>query len=676
MLTMGNKLMTKNRNSSLLFICLATLLLCLISRNAQATDQRPNILLIVSDDHSPMLGTYGDEYATTPNLDAMASQGIQYNHAWSNAPVCSPARATLITGMYATSVGLQNMRTLFAMPDYVKWLPEYMQKAGYYTVNVGKHDYNTLEPKDAWSERVMSRTLKNWDRSNYFKQTDGKKPFFAIVNLLHSHESKVMYDMEGKPRSVADIKHNIDEAPLAKYFPEDSTIRRIIAQYYDNVSEVDEAVGIIFKSLERDNLKDNTIVIFMADHGTGVARSKRWPYNSGLQIPLIAHFPEKLQHLASAPRGSKVNEIVSFVDIAPTVLNLAGLEVPKHFQGRAFLGKSPAQAPQYAFGFRDRMDERLDLVRTAMDGRYHYMRNFLPKLPYAQHIDSQYAFQPLMPIWHKAFNDNKLDKVQSKWFGEKPAEELYDLQNDPHETNNLAAVPKHQKVLKRMREATMQWMIDTRDTGVLTEAGMTGLAGENVLFTLLRENDAPDYGAFLKAADQASRSTDLNEHLTNIQNPSPIIRFWGVTGLQTMGGNSAQAVKLLEQALKDKSAAVRVVAAEALCNISSCTHALEELMHITESQKGAARLTAINAIDRLDMKAKPVESRLRTLAKKLSPIKSRSSVSSEAKKGDEVAIQANMHLEYAKRVLKRTLQDLAGGKPWQRNKAPLEGDQR
>jgi len=623
-----------------------------------------------------MLGTYGDEYATTPNLDTMATQGIQYNHAWSNAPVCSPARATLITGMYATSVGLQNMRTLFAMPDYVKWLPEYMQEAGYFTVNVGKHDYNTLEPKGAWSERVMDRTLKDWDRSNYLKQTDRKKPFFAIINLLHSHESKVMFDMAGTPRLVEDIKHNIDKAPIAKYFPEDATIRRIIAQYYDNVSEVDEAVGIIFKSLERDNLKDNTIVIFMADHGTGVARSKRWPYNSGLQIPLIAHFPEKFQHLASAPRGSKVDELISFVDIAPTVLNLASLEVPKHFQGRAFLGKSPEQAPQYAFGFRDRMDERLDLVRTAMDGRYHYMRNFLPKLPYAQHIDSQYAFQPLMPIWHKAFKDKKLDEVQSKWFGDKPAEELYDLHNDPYETHNLAADPGHQKTLKRMRAATLAWMTETKDTGILTEAGMTALTGDKVIYSILRDDKAPDYSAILNAADQASRSTDLNVHLKNMQSNSAIIRFWGVTGLQNMGGNNPMAIKLLQQALSDKSAAVRVVAAEALCNISSCTQALEELMHITETQEGAPRLTAINAIDRLDMKAKPVEHRLKALAKKIYPIKSRSSVAPEAKKGDEVAIQANMHLEYTKRVLKRTLQDLAGKKPWQRNKGTLKGDQR
>ncbi len=668
--------MRLNRHFTLRSIWGLGILISILSIGVHASNERPNILLIVSDDHSPMLGTYGDDYATTPNLDAMATRGLQYNHAWSNAPVCSPARATLITGMYPTSLGLQNMRTLFATPDYVKWLPEYLREAGYYTANIGKHDYNTLEPKGAWSERVKVRTLKDWDRTNYFKETDGKKPFFAIVNLLQTHESKVMFDMEGKPRSIDDIKHNINKAPLAKYFPKDAMIQRIIAQYYDNVSEVDEAVGVILKSLEHDGLKENTIVIFMADHGTGIVRSKRWPYNSGLQIPLIAQFPEKLKHLATAVPGSKMDEVVSFVDIAPTVLNLAGLEVPKHFQGRAFLGEKPGDAPKYAFGFRDRMDERLDLVRTAMDGRYHYMRNFLPKLPYAQHIDSQYAFQPLMPIWHKAYNDNSLNTVQSKWFEDKPAEELYDLHSDTQEINNLAADPNYKKVLERMRAATIQWMTDTLDTGVLTEVGMTALAGDKVLYTLLREDNAPDYGAFLKAADQASRSTDINDHLTNLQDPSAIIRFWGVTGLQTMGGKGNKAVKLLENALSDKSAAVRVVAAEALCSISSCTRALEELMHITETQEGAARLTAINAIDRLNMKAKPVENRLKALAKKLSPIASRSSVGSDAKKGDEVAIQANMHLEYAKRVLKRTLQDLAGEKPWNRNKSPLEGDQR
>lgn len=630
-----------------------------------ASDDRPNILWILSDDHSPMNGSYGDAYATTPNIDAIAEKGTRYANAFSNAPVCSTARSTLITGIFPTALGTQNMRSVVHTPDDVTYFPSYMAKAGYYTVNVAKHDFNMFEPEGAWTERVKERAA-DWDRARYFKETGGKKPFFAIVNLGQAHESRIRRDMKGNRRKTEDIIHSVDDAPVPAYFPDTRAVRETIAQYYDNVTEVDTNVGLILKNLIDDGLADNTIVFFFADHGTGVARSKRWPYNSGLQVPFVLHVPEKYKHLAPTKAGGVVDEMVSFVDFAPTALSLAGVDVPDYMMGRVFLGPNKEEAPEYTFGFRDRMDERFDLIRTARDKRFQYIRNYLPDLPYSQYVNTLYRLQPIMSEWHKGLEQGKLNEAQGSWFLKKPSEELYDLENDPDEVNNLAKDPAYADVAARMGKAIDDWVKDVKDVGFLTEAEHGRRAGEHgqSIYDLARNSDVYPFDDIYDAANMASSDTaTLADHLKNLKGSDPAVRYWGAAGLIRIGRAAEPAMAKLETALRDKYAIVRIKAAEALCRLEACDKALPVLVKELVDGKGAGRLLAINTIDHLDDLAISALPTFEKLAAELAKIKTASGLG-KGVPGDEAKIQANMHTEYTKRVLNKTIRDLKDEKSY------------
>lgn len=634
-------------------------LTALFSAGLAIADDRPNILWILSDDHSPMNGSYGDDYATTPHIDALADKGSRFKYAFSNAPVCAPARSTLITGIYPTSLGTENMRSVVHTPDEVTFFPAYLRQAGYYTVNVGKHDFNMLEPDGAWTERIKEKNLTDWDRTKYFKETHGNRPFFTIMNLQQAHESRIR-GSKTRNRDPENIIHSVDKAPVPDYFPDTKVIRQVIAQYYDNVTEVDTNVGLILKNLVDDGLAENTIVFFFADHGTGIARSKRWPYNSGLQVPFVVYMPKKYQHLAPTKPGVPVEDIVSFVDFAPTTLSLAGVDIPDYMQGRIFLGPNKQPAPEYSFGFRGRMDERFDLIRTARDKRFQYIRNYLPDLPYSQYVGTLYRLQPVMSEWHKELDAGRLNGVQAKWFTKKPPEELYDLENDPWETNNLANNPKYADVVARMRKATENWITEVKDTGFLTEAELAIRAGKHnqAIYDLARNSDVYPFEAIFKAANQAStEGATLADHLANYKSPDPTIRYWGLTGMIRMGRSVQLPEDLLEKALKDDSAIVRVKAAEALCRLDNCAIGLPVLMTVLRDGVGAARLMAISVIDQLDDKAQPALEALEKLSADLALIKTSSSLGTN-KPGTEDQVMLRMHREYTKRVLTKAISDL------------------
>ncbi|MFT4835124.1 MAG: N-sulfoglucosamine sulfohydrolase [Psychromonas sp.] len=696
----NNTIAQKGRDISWIFLSwvLLSIVTCILLPNALAANikisspnsptKKPNILWIISDDHSQMIGAYGDEYATTPNIDALAKKGTLYNNAFSNAPVCSAARATLITGMYPNSLGTQNMRTLVKTPDNVTYFPVYLKQAGYYTANIGKHDYNMLAPKGAWSERLTDKLLQNWDRSQYFKTTKGKKPFFAIMNLINTHESRVGTSMSGKKRNPADIKHSVENAPLPDYFPNTLGIKQTIAQYYDNVSEVDSAIGNILQTLVDDGIADNTLVFFFADHGTGIARSKRWPYNSGLQVPFISFIPNGLKSKYPADLPAVNNEMISFVDFAPTILSLANVAIPSYMQGRIFLGDNKQPAPKYTFGFRDRMDERFELVRTARDERFQYMRNYLPDLPYAQYINTQYRLQPVMPDWHKALATGKLNMAQSHWFLKKPVEELYDLNSDPFEIHNLAEDPAYKHDLLRLRKATQQWLTKIKDVGFLTEFEHNTRAEKHAIYDLARDGKTYPFTEVFNAAQLASfadgkSQNDIDALLNNLKDDDPAVRYWATIGVSRLTQSEtaritkkaviSMLISELEKALLDTSPIVRIQAAKALCQLNNCDLSLPILLKELKSSRGAAQLMAINVIDHLDEQARPIAGQLKTLAINLAKKATRSSPPSNAKNGDESKILNNMYGEYVKRVLTKTLDDLNHTYSFETSfKAPLE----
>ena len=422
--------------------------------------ERPNILWISCEDTSCDLGCYGDSYAVTPNLDALAAQGVRYTNVYTNAGVCAPSRSGIITGMYPTTIGTHHMRCQGVPPAEVKCFPEYLRAAGYYCTNNSKTDYQFDPPVTAWDE---SSNKAHW------RNRDGDQPFFAVFNLTISHES------QNWPKKGEKLVHDPAKASVPPYYPDTPVVRENLARYYDNVTKMDGQAGQILKQLEEDGLAEDTIVWFWGDHGRGLPRAKRWIYDSGIRAPLIIRAPQKWRRYvmpgspdAVAP-GTVNDELIAFIDFAPTMLSLAGAAIPKHLQGQAFLGGQKARPRDYVFAARDRMDEAYDIIRAVRDKRFKYIRNYMPHLTRAQDIEYMNRM-PIMQEMRRLNAEGKLVGAQKQYFEPtKPAEELYDTLNDPHEVNNLADDPKYKDVLQRLRKVHGEWMEQSRDIGLIPE---------------------------------------------------------------------------------------------------------------------------------------------------------------------------------------------------------------
>jgi len=422
------------------------------------TGERPNILWISCEDISPDLGCYGNHELSTPNLDRLASQGARYTNAFTVAPVCAPNRSGIITCMYPTSIGSMHMRTKNELlninyetvpPPYVKCFPEYLRAAGYYCTNRSKTDYQFSPPITAWD--------RNGENHNDWEGRAAGQPFFCVINLTVTHESRIRVPLEKDP--IIDP----NSVTLPPYYPDTPLVRRDWARYLDNIETMDAQVGEILERLERDGLARNTVVFFWSDHGRGLPRAKRWIYDSGIHIPLIVRWPGVIKP------GTVSDELVSSIDLGPTVLSIAGIQVPSYMQGRPFLGEQKATPRQYIFAARDRMDETYDMIRCVRDKRYKYIRNFQPEKPYAQHIRYM-DLMPTMQQWRRLAAEGKLQGPQKLFFSEhKPVEELYDTRVDPHEINNLADDPEYKDILERMRKALEEWMEEINDLGTVPE---------------------------------------------------------------------------------------------------------------------------------------------------------------------------------------------------------------
>ena len=572
-------------------------------------DERPNIVWIVSEDHGPQMGCYGDSYATTPHVDGLAAKGLRYTHCWSNAPVCAPARTTLITGLYATSTGGEHMRSMVPMPRGQQMFPELLRQAGYYCTNNAKEDYNVQKRGKVWDE---SSKKAHWN------QRPAGAPFFAVFNSEKSHESKIRVRPHKQLHDPANVR-------IPAYHPDTPEVRQDWAQYYDAVTEADADAGIRLQELADAGLMDDTIIFYFGDHGSGMPRSKRWPYNSGLHVPLVVYIPEKFRGLRPADYlpGSSSDRLVSFVDFAPTVLSLAGLRPPEWMQGYPFLGKFMAPPQPHLHGFRGRMDERYDLVRSVTDGRYVYIRQYLPHVIYGQHID--YMFQtPTTRVWKQLHDSGKLTSEQDVFWNRKPAEELYDLHSDPDEVRNLANSRDHQQILERFRSAQSELALKIRDVGFLPEGERFRRAHGDSLYDLGHDPNRYPLERILAAADLASRMSpdavpQLKRHLKDNDNA---VRYWGVLGLQMQGSAAVMSAHdELRQALADESPFVEIAAAQALATgggPDDLQLALPHLVRLANWPKNDvfASLAALNALDAIGERAASVSDAIQRLPPK------------------------------------------------------------
>ncbi|MCH8216106.1 MAG: sulfatase [Planctomycetes bacterium] len=435
-----------------------------------AADDRPNILWVTCEDMSARLPSYGDNTVQTPHLDRLAHEGVRYTSAFGTYGVCAPNRHTLIMGMYPSSTGAMAMRTwkrtsalkmitdpeLLAIPVYeatppaqAKCFTEYLRAAGYYCSNNAKTDYQMQTPITAWDD---SSNTAHW-RNRPTRDT----PFFAVFNNTVTHESKTF--KKTSPQRV-DPK----ELTLPPYYPDTEAVRQGMAWHYDNIVAMDTWVGRVLGELAADELLEKTIVFFFSDHGDGLPRAKRWVYDSGLHVPLLIRFPDG--RLA----GTTNTELVSFIDFAPTVMSLTGLAIPPHMEGQAFLGPKKAPPRKYIFGFRDRMDPAPETIRAVRDGRFKYVRNYRPDLPYLGYIP--YRDQaPIMQSIHEEMAAARLGPDQWQFSAKhKPLEELYDTVADPHEIRNLAADPEHFDKLAELRAARHAFQQRFGDLGMLPES--------------------------------------------------------------------------------------------------------------------------------------------------------------------------------------------------------------
>ena len=424
--------------------------------------QQPNILWITCEDISPFLGAYGNQQVKTPNIDRLAREGVHYTRMYTTAGVCAPSRSAIITGMYQTSIGTQHMRTAgdpkyqpvppysAVIPPYVKCFPEYLRKAGYYCTNNEKQDYQFTPPVTVWDENGPAASYRNRPKD---------KPFFAIFNFQITHESQLFMRRDS-------LLVDPDRVSVPPLYPDTKTVRHDIARMFTNIERMDTQVGQLIQMLREDGLYDNTIIFFYSDHGGPLPWTKREVLERGTHIPLIIRFPK------AAQAGTVNDELTSAVDLAPTVLSLAGVPIPRHLQGQAFLGQAKAKVSRrYVFAARDRMDTEYDRVRMVRDKRYRYIYNYMPHKPYYQDIAFRLSI-PMMKELMSLRDAGELGIVPMRWFGTKPVEELYDVASDPHELHNLAQEGKYRSKLQELRGVFQKWTRQVGDMGAMPEIEM------------------------------------------------------------------------------------------------------------------------------------------------------------------------------------------------------------
>ncbi len=570
---------------------------------AQSED-RPNILWISTEDISPHLGCYGDPHAITPNLDQFASEGVRYSHAFTTAGVCAPCRSGIITGLYQSTLGTQHMRCTATLPEFIKPFPVYLREAGYYCTNAGKTDYQFRHPRETWDKR---------GKAHWRSRKDKTQPFFAVFNFTGTHEGPV-----ANVSSYRAITKNLtpsqrqdpSKLELPPYYPDTPIVRDAWKRNYELITAMDAWAGGLIQQLKDDGLYEDTIIFFWSDHGVGLPRAKRWLYDSGTHIPLIVRIPEKWRVKGQGKPGSVTDQLVSSIDFGPTVLNLAGLTVPRHVQGRPFLGPKPAAARDYVYGARDRMDERYDIIRMVRDKRYKYIRNYLPGKTYYQYMNTPEKGQVMQEIRRLAKSDQLPPAAQSLMSPNKPTEELYDTQADPHEVHNLAEDPKHRELLARMRAAHLAWVQETKDLGLVPEPIIRERASRlKSEYAILRQPGGDAYNLRLAAIARAASGGEggLSTLVKAVSDPDDAIRYWAANGIGNIGEPARDtAAEAMRDALRDKSSAVRTAAARALCRMKQPKQALPVLINELTEGTQWERLHAAIALDEIDEQARPV----------------------------------------------------------------------
>jgi arylsulfatase A-like enzyme len=577
---------------------------------SKKTTERPNIVWIVCEDMNPILGCYGDKVAKTPNIDQLAKTGIVYRHAYASAPICAPARSCLITGVYPTSMGTQHLRQEQTIPAWLKPFPKLLSENGYFTSNQNKTDFN-FSPEGVFD--YHKEDLYPW------RQRKEGQPFFSFFNIGDTHEGP-----GNSPENYKRVTANLsseqltspDSVTLPPYYPNAPEMHKIWARYYDLASAMDVKVGQILKNLEEDGLMENTIVFFFSDHGHGLPRYKRWLNITGLRVPFVVHVPEKFQHLVTNKPGSENFDLISFVDFAPTVLNLASVEIPQHMNGEPFLGTNVPAPHEYLFAARSRADDMYELSRTIHDKNFIYVRHFLPHLPYIQsgiiNSDGKDSYREL----RRAHNAGTLPPSGELMWHPKPVEELYDLQADPQELNNLANYPEYTAKLEEMRGLLKAQILKTRDAGFLFEPEMMMRSQGPTTYEMAHDPAKYDLERIYAAAEMVGVAR-IEEIAANLSNADSGVRFWAVMGMMNAGTYAKNYIPEFEKLLADEAPTVQIAAAGLLCKLNKPGKALPVLGKWMNDERMWLALYAARTIQEAGKEALPLVPEIKKTLEKL-----------------------------------------------------------
>lgn len=584
----------------------------------QATMERPNIVWFISEDNSPYLGAYGDTLVHTPTFDTFAAEGITFTNAFSNAPVCAPSRSGIITGVYPPAMGSQHMRSNVEIAENIRFFPQYLKDAGYFTTLRLKRDYNIPNQEGTWDLDDW------WNISDAFKGRQKGQPYFMMYNTWMTHEGKIhgrksgpdyfrstfqqldSLKMEKMLKSVRNISP--DAVTLPAYLPDLPEVRDDLAYYYELMQMLDMEFKHVLEQLEAFGELENTIIIYTSDHGGVLGRSKRFAFESGLHIPMMVKFPKKWQHLSPVEAGGTTDSLVSLIDIAPTVLALAGVDLPDYYVGKDFLTTTDSD---YAFGFRGRMDECYDMVRTLRNKEYRYIRNYYPHRPEGQHVNYLWKAANVQ-AWERAFNEGRLDAVTNRFFLPKPSEELYSIANDKANVKNLANNPDYREILGSFRKTMDSMLLNGRDTGFVPE-GELWAQSHAVQITYADYVASLPFERIYEAANAATEGTSLHTLMRLATDSVPSIRFWGTTGMLV---NLSQhmdnmAFKTYEKDLTalayDTSGDVAVNASEVLFKVGFEEQAISRLAILLLDKNPYVALRATNAVEALRFQEIPQE---------------------------------------------------------------------
>ncbi|MGI9470497.1 MAG: sulfatase-like hydrolase/transferase [Rubripirellula sp.] len=561
---------------------------------------RPNIVWITAEDMSPTLGCYDDAFADTPFIDRLASQSARYTHAFATAPVCSPSRACLINGCIATTQGTHPMRSQLPIPKEMKGFPELLRAAGYYTTNNVKTDYNS-----AAEPAIKEASWNECSANAHWRNRKPDQPFFSVFNLMTTHQSRTMvwpyeqFQEEVQSDLLPTEIHDPNRVPLPPYYPDTPTVRKTVARYYDCVTMIDQRVGAILVELVEEGLLDDTIIFFYSDHGSGMPRHKRALFDSGMRVPLLVRLPEKHRHLArSVAAKGDVDRLVNFEDFAPTVLSIAGLKtVPDSMSGQAFLGPLDTDRRELVFGHRDRVDEVMDMARSARSHDFLYIRNFMPHLGYNQ----QNAWSDQGEIrrdFYALHASGDATPAQAQYLAKtRPREELYDCVTDPMNLQNLAGDSRYGKVLAQLRDDLRTHMVESRDLGLVPEIELWRHAKAMPPMAWAK-SEAFQAESILSAAELVG-TDDFEAIGQALENEDASIRYWGAVSCTAATKLPPPLRDALVKHFEDPSPAVAIEAAGAIAKHERDQDAMSALVAWFDNDDRTVALHAARTVELL-----------------------------------------------------------------------------